>query len=242
MSERFYDVDAITIDFYNTLVFHKLGSGRGPMLMQYLEEQGLACDPWEHQVLYDVFERHATDYSPHMQPDEKQQYLRRFTARLIHRMNVQLADGGVEDHIENVWRVLGPSSLGVFPDVARVLQLLRSARYKLAVISNWQCGLAHFCAELGIAGELDHIIASAEVGIAKPDPGIFMETCRRLGVGRDRVLHVGDSVVDDIEGARNSGMRAVLIQRGNLEALQGIVSISSLDSLPELLGLSGEPQ
>ncbi len=83
----------------------------------------------------------------------------------------------------------------------------------MALVSNWQCGLAHFCADLGIGDLLDHVIASAEIGFAKPEPEIFHEACRRLGVPPERTLHVGDSIVDDLEGARHAGLQAVLVKR-----------------------------
>jgi putative hydrolase of the HAD superfamily len=236
----FANIDAVTLDFYNTLVYHKHGSGRGAMLMEYLRAQQLECDPWEHQVLYDVFERHATDYSPHLTAEEKQRYLLWFTDRVFQRLNVRAPDGEAADHVDQVWRVLGPTSLGVFPEVPRVLKLLRAARYRLSLISNWQCGLQHFCHELGFAGAMDHIVASAEVGIAKPDPDIFVDVCSRMEVLCHRVLHVGDSIVDDIEGARSAGMQAVLVQRDEVVLLRDTRSISSLAQLPELLGLRNE--
>ena len=59
----------MTFDFYNTLVCHRSGHGRGRALMEYLGEQGLSSDPWEHQVLYDLFARHDAEYGPQLSAD-----------------------------------------------------------------------------------------------------------------------------------------------------------------------------
>jgi len=239
MTVHFADIDAVTFDFYNTLVYHRQGDGRGAMLMEYLAIQGLASDPWEHQVLYDVFEHHGKDYSPNLPAEEKRRYLVRLAKQVFQRLNVRAPDGAAADHAANVWSVLGPASLGVFPDVSNVLKLLRGAGYRLAVVSNWQCGLRHFCTELGFGDALDHVVASAEVGCAKPNPEIFRDVCRRVGIPCRRVLHVGDSVVDDIEGAHGAGMQAVLVRRDDGVPSVGAPTITKLDRLPDMLGLNG---
>jgi HAD superfamily hydrolase (TIGR01549 family) len=229
------DIDAVTLDFYSTLVYHKQGRGRGAMLMEYLQDHGLESDPWEHQVLYDVFEQHATDYSPHFSAEDTQRYLTRLTRRLFKRLNVCVSEDAIADHVANVWRVLGPTSLAVFPDALRCLETLRRAGYKMAVISNWQCGLQHFCTELGLGELLDYVFASAEVGCAKPDPRIFRDACSRLETPCHRVLHVGDSVVDDIEGARGAGMQAVLVSRDDAAPAVDVPMIPDLERISDML-------
>jgi putative hydrolase of the HAD superfamily len=186
-------------------------------------------------VLYDLFERHATDYSPDFNAEEKQRYLEWLTDRLFERLNVRTRAGNAADHASEVWRVLGPSSLGVYPEVPRVLEALRKAGYPLSIVSNWQCGLAHFCHELGLVDAVDHIIASAEVRSVKPDPKIFRDACDRMQVSCDRVLHVGDSPVDDVEGAKGVGMQVVLIQRDGQPVGSSAPTIRSLDELVGLL-------
>ena len=220
--------------------------------MSYLNAEGLASDPWEHQVLYDVFEPHARDYSLDFSREERRRYLRRFAERVFQRLSVQASPAEAADRSEDVWRLLGPASLVVFPEVPEVLRELGGAGYRLAVVSNWQCGLGHFCAELGLDGHFEHVIASAEIGSEKPEPGIFREACRRLGTPADRVLHVGDSVTADVQGARGAGLQAVLVQRHppdspteegtsaeatTEEPPTEAPTIPDLSALPDLVGL-----
>jgi HAD superfamily hydrolase (TIGR01549 family) len=234
-------VDAITFDFYNTLVYPVSGRGRGAMLMDYLDAQGLESDPWEHHVLYDVFESHGHEYSPRFSTEEKHRYYGRFAARVFERLSVRVTGGDAALHAENVWNLIGPAGFAVFSEVPSLLRTLRAAGYRLGVVSNWQCGLSHFCVELGLGNAFDEVLASAEIGSAKPDPAIFYEACRRLGTPCDRVLHVGDSVLDDLEGARNAGLQAVLLQRDPPSTPPEVPTIRSLHAIPQVLAQASAP-
>ena len=66
---------------------------------------------------------------------------------------------------------------------------------------------------LGIAGAVDHLIASGEVGVAKPDPRIFRTALERAGVEPTDAVMVGDSWSSDVVGARRSGIRPVWFNR-----------------------------
>ncbi len=235
------DIDAVTFDFYNTLVHHRHGRGRGAMVTEYLDAQGWDHDPWEHQVLYDVFENHDTDYTPDKSEEEKYHYYETLANRLFQRLNVRAPSGAASEHAANLWYLLGPASLALFPDVTGVLRTLKEAGYPLALVSNWQCGLLNFCVELGIGHAFDHVLASAEIASEKPDAAIFNEACRRLDTPAHRVLHVGDTILDDVEGARAAGMPVILVRRNDSVPPPDTLSVSSLETLPELLGLNNLP-
>ncbi|MGH7502368.1 MAG: HAD family hydrolase [Longimicrobiales bacterium] len=225
-------IDAVCFDFYNTLATHRDGRGRGKRLMAYFETHGLESDPWEHQVLYDVFEPHAREYSPTLSREARHAYHCRLAKRVFDRLNVRAPGSVAIEHAAGLWDALGPTSLVLFPDVATVLRSIKDAGMATAVVSNWHCGLAHFCVELGIGDQLDHVLASAEVGAAKPDPEIFAEACRRLGTSPARTLHVGDTILDDVEGAKRAGLQAVLVRRCNAVDEPGCPSVASLDEIP----------
>lgn len=234
MAGRF---DAITFDFYNTLAYHRNGRGRGPMLMEYFQHSGIESDPWEHQVLYDVFGPEVLEYDPSGPPEHHRRHRTSLAERVFRRLNVRASKKSVAQHADYMWQLLGPASLAVFSDVQRVLASIRAAGIPLAVISNWQHGLHAFCTELGLATSFRHILSSAEVGHAKPAPEIFHEACRRLGVLPHRVLHVGDSPDDDVVGGRSAGIEVILIDRRPGATGQHAPWIPSLAHLPKLLGL-----
>ncbi len=206
-------IEAITFDFYNTLVFHRDGRRRGRLLVEYLQTQGFRPAQWEHAVLYDVFEIHDAEYSPDASPEARNEYYVRLARRVFRRLRLGASERDASGHAAALWEILGPACLGVFPEVAGALRGLRAAGYPLALISNWQCGLRHFCAELGLARYFDHILGSADLGVAKPDARIFAHACERLGVAADRVLHIGDTLVDDYIGGSGAGLSVALLAR-----------------------------
>jgi HAD superfamily hydrolase (TIGR01549 family) len=228
-------VEAITFDFYNTLIFHREGRGRGRLLVEYLQTHGLRPVPWEHRVLHDVFESHDTEYSPEAPHDQREAYYAVLAQRVFERLEVPTSHEAVSQHASSVWQILGPACFDVFPDVLEALQTLRAEGYPLAVISNWECGLRHFCTELGLSEYFDHILGSADLGVAKPDERIFADACSRLGVPADRVLHVGDTLTDDYLGGEASGLLVALLDRNPGVEYRAARVIHTLDELPGML-------
>jgi putative hydrolase of the HAD superfamily len=69
---------------------------------------------------------------------------------------------------------------------------------------------------MGLASAFDLMIDSTEVGVEKPDGGIFALTLQRLGVAPGAALHVGDFFHIDVVGARAAGLHAWLIDSAGL--------------------------
>ena len=109
------------------------------------------------------------------------------------------------------------------------LEELRAAGLRLAVISNWDERLARVLAGLGLASYFEAIHASAVVGVEKPHRKIFETALAGLGMPAERVLHVGDSALDDVEGARAVGLHALWLVR------DGAGDLARLTELPERL-------
>ena len=110
-------------------------------------------------------------------------------------------------------RFWSPASWRAFPEVHEVLGRLHAAGIQLAVISNFTDALAAVCATHELDGYLDCLVASANVGAQKPDVAIFREALRRTGADPAASVHVGDSYLADVLGARASGITGVLIDR-----------------------------
>jgi putative hydrolase of the HAD superfamily len=121
-----------------------------------------------------------------------------------------------------------------YPDVAPALRELRAAGFRLVVVSNWDHSLHERLQETGLAPLVDGALASAEVGSAKPDGAIFAAALELAGTGD--AWHVGDTVEADVAGARNAGLRPVLISRhGAAEPPPGVPVIDSLSALLPLV-------
>jgi putative hydrolase of the HAD superfamily len=122
-----------------------------------------------------------------------------------------------------------------FPDARPALESLRTRGLRLVVVSNWDCSLPEVLARIGLAPLLDGIVVSAVLGARKPSPVIFERALEVAGVTAERALHVGDSVVEDVEGARAAGIEPVLVRRDGTPGPPGVTTIASLAELDGLV-------
>ena len=77
-------------------------------------------------------------------------------------------------------------------------------------------------ASAGLEGQFDALFVSGEVGCAKPDPEIFRYAARQLGVDVTRTVHIGNSVISDVDGALAAGAAAVLVEEGSRPRRDGL--------------------
>ena len=121
-----------------------------------------------------------------------------------------------------------------FPDVAPCLLELRARGMALVVVSNWDCSLPDWLDSAGLLELVDGVVTSAGAGAAKPAPAAFERALELAGVAAADALHVGDSLDNDVAGARAAGIRPLLIVReGSPPA--GVEAIGTLAELPPLL-------
>ncbi|MFL5884908.1 MAG: HAD family hydrolase, partial [Thermoleophilaceae bacterium] len=122
-----------------------------------------------------------------------------------------------------------------YPDAEPALRELRDRGFTLVVASNWDCSLREVLAGAGLATMLDGVVTSAEVGTRKPDPALFGVALQVARSDPDDAVHVGDSLENDVAGARSMGIEPVLLDRGTGGARDGVTTIASLAELPRIL-------
>lgn len=139
------------------------------------------------------------------------------------------------DAIHAVYREFYDGAWRLFPDAVETLDALDS--YRLGVISNGTS--AQQRRKLAAVGVLDHFAAvmiSEDIGVAKPDPGIFAAACQAVGVPPSACVHVGDRLDTDAHGARDAGLTGVwLNRRGEDAGTSGVPTIERLSQLPALV-------
>jgi len=120
-----------------------------------------------------------------------------------------------------------------FPEVAAVLDALRSAGARLVIVSNWDISLYEVLDQLGLRERVDGVVISAEEGLAKPDPELIYRAVSRVGGSSDSsVWHVGDDPASDLEMARTAGVLPVLVDRYQQYGdLNDVVVLDSLAGL-----------
>jgi 2-haloalkanoic acid dehalogenase type II len=98
-----------------------------------------------------------------------------------------------------------------FPDAPAALARLKT-RFTLGVITN--CDEDLFAASnRRLSIEFDWVVTAESVGSYKPDPRNFEAAFARIGLPRDRILHVAQSLFHDHAPAKRLGMSTVWIDR-----------------------------
>jgi len=124
-----------------------------------------------------------------------------------------------------------------FPETRESLASLRT-RCRIALLSN--ADEDYLRPNLKLLGvEFEQVLSSEEARCYKPNPGLFLEMLRRLGVTPEECLYVGDRQLEDVKGAGGVGMGTVWLNRSgaplNPELPSPKHQIDSLSALPGLL-------
>jgi HAD superfamily hydrolase (TIGR01549 family) len=158
----------------------------------------------------------------------------RYTARIIELM------GGAGPAVTQAARDLYDEwaehqHFTLYDDVKETLELL-APHYRLGLISNSHRCLASFQEHFELTGLIAATVSSAELGILKPHRAIFEAALAQLEVPAAGAVMVGDSLLHDVEGARQVGMHGIWLVRGGVPAgAPDVPTITSLRALPELL-------
>ncbi|MFN2290970.1 MAG: HAD family hydrolase [Anaerolineae bacterium] len=204
-------VRTIFFDFDGTLVFHEPDSFEiisrfctdiGQPLSSDAEREGRRM---RHQYFVDPLIREELDGL------SRDEFYRHFNRYLLEALRVE---GDLEQLAAQLTGRFGDIQLTYHcPEAGcRTLTELRRRGYELGLITNRE-NVARFrellqVMELG--SYFDLILASGEVGIRKPEAGIFYAALDRAGADPARSIYVGDNYWADVVGARNADITPVL--------------------------------
>ncbi|MEO2151559.1 MAG: HAD-IA family hydrolase, partial [Thermococcus sp.] len=125
----------------------------------------------------------------------------------------------------------------VYPDVVPILEWLKGNGYRLGVVTS---GPEYQRLKLELTGldkYFDVIVTREDVKAIKPEPKIFLHALERLGVEPGEALYVGDSLSQDVYGAKHVGMTAVWINRDGSDGYHmADYEIRTLHELRKILG------
>lgn len=218
---------AVTFDVTGTLI---RSPRLGALYRDVFRRHGLAVEQDESEVarsIARVWQELAclTDGSTdrfRTHPEGSRGWWRRFGERVAEHLGIEPPSRFATAELYD--RFARPEAWEVYPDVVPALEALRARGVRLGVVSNWDERLPGLLEGLGLAERLDAIVHSSEVGYEKPDPRIFLAALDRLGHGPaqgadpEETVHVGDRLKEDVEGAVNVGMRAILLDRRDRHA------------------------
>lgn len=137
---------------------------------------------------------------------------------------------------EEAWRAFGRGeNWRVLPGTRRALEALRFLDYRMAAFTNADARMRTVLSDLQLDGYFERVFTSTELGLAKPDAAAFLRVAEQMGVAPADLLHVGDSLRDDVEGARGAGCRAAWLAPEAHFKPAGAVVVKSLPELVEML-------
>lgn len=110
------------------------------------------------------------------------------------------------------FRQWSAESLALRSYVPPLFDALRASHCCIGIVSNTEAVLTRFdLDQFPLLHSADTIVLSSEEGVKKPDPRIMALALERLHADAATTVFVGNSLADDVEGARRAGLRAVLI-------------------------------
>jgi 2-haloacid dehalogenase len=232
MALDFKRFEVLTFDCYGTLIDWETGilGALRPLVAAHPSKDGKKISDAELLAIYGELEARA-------EAGEYRRY-REVLREVVRGLGERLGFRASEAKMDAL-----PESLGKwppFPDTVAALRQLKS-RYKLAVISNTDDDLfAQTAKRLEVP--FDAVITAQQAGSYKPSHSNFKLALARLGVAKEKVLHVAQSRHHDIAPARALGIANVLITRRGTgatveNAAQPDLELPDLKSLAERAGV-----
>lgn len=197
-------------------------------------------------LLRDVHDRVEAEFIAHQRSGALEEMdLVAAAASAYEDLDIRL-DQDILDELMTIEQEAWWHGVRVVPGAIAALESLRRAGIRVGLCSNAPYRVRSMHAQLehvGLREHLDTVTFSAEVGWRKPARQIFDAALRALEVDAAEAVMVGDSMREDIGGARGAGLRAVLYAPGRsapaLADGAADARVDRLSLLPELLAPVG---
>lgn len=239
-------VEAVTFDYWNTLIYEERGHMRGRRLDAWagiLEEAGFALERQHLDAVFDhSWDRYVESWTG------GQQYLAAQAAEdSIEALGFDVPADVKAALVDAFSRAGEGAELHPTDGVRDCIDSLRAAGIRIGIVCDVgftpSSVLRDHLIRTGLLPLFDHWSFSDEVGAYKPSPVIFEHALEGLGgVTPERVAHVGDLRRTDIAGARAMGMTAVrytgVFDDDSASEPEGHLVVSAHVELPAALGIA----
>jgi 2-haloacid dehalogenase len=224
--------EVLTFDCYGTLI--DWGTGIVSALGRFLSKYNLQIKDEHILKLYAEFESKAEE-GPFIR---YRQVLREVVKQLGQTFGFRPMSGELDCLADSLisWKP--------FPGTLDALRAL-NGKYRLAIISNIDDDLlSTSLTHLGV--QFDWIITSEQAKAYKPSHRIFELAIRRIGISREKILHVAQSIYHDINPAKAMGLSTLWINHAKLGGVFGAtppayghpdLEVANLKTLVTLAGL-----
>ena len=216
-----HETKLVTLDLWNTLINDVPDGGtirnslRVQGIAQVLADQGHICTSSDIRNALRETQRILWEGQLSGKDLSFKQQVELFLKEL-HLMSLDTLESQCRDQIAEKY---GNAFFGCSPrlhkDVKSVLQWLKENGLKVALVSNTGATpgkmLSVYLSRLDILDYFDLLVFSDEHQIAKPNPELFSIALERLETMPEQAVHVGDQIYFDCDGAKQAGMKAVLL-------------------------------
>jgi HAD superfamily hydrolase (TIGR01549 family) len=233
-------ISAVLFDFDGTIrhsrprgidMFHKIAFDLG---VSITDDSKVEAERWSHKyfAMSDELKDDVLDTGGTLDGDFWLKYATRHLKKL----------GAPEDYLEELAQILSEKmELDFHPedyvaaDVIPTLEELRKSGYIVGLLSNRSHSISDLLVNLGLKDCFQVALTAGEVGIWKPDPGLFEHVIRFIDAIPKETVYVGDNYYADVLGARAANFIPVLFDPQGIYPEPGCPVIRMISDLPELL-------
>jgi putative hydrolase of the HAD superfamily len=246
--KKITDMSRIQVVFFDAAgtLFHVKGSV-AEIYLRHAEKYGVTSSPAMVNAVSAAFKRAFHEAPPPAfavsNPTDIKRCERLWWFDIVHNVFYRVGMfEGFDEYFDEVFHAFeGPAYWVLYPETLSVLKRLKEQGLELGLISNFDSRLFTVLRGLGLAELFDTVTISTLSHVAKPSSRIFQLALEKHAVDPEEAIHVGDSVRDDLEGARRAGLHAALIHREDEPALlqtpeaEQALILRSLEDLPHRL-------
>jgi putative hydrolase of the HAD superfamily len=197
------------------------------IMKQMLEAKGIARSIEEINVARKEADTHMGGYKD--LPNMREEFWIKWNTEILKTLGIHKDFEILAKWISESWWDYAQARL--YPEVRKVLQKLREKGLKLGVVTNGlKSDADKVLPQVGLANAFDIVVVVDSIGKMKPDKDIFLHALKKLNVKPQEALFVGDRIEEDYNGAKNAGIKALLIDRENkieknVDKIQGLEEI-----------------
>jgi len=218
-----FDADGTLWDF-DKVMRHALGFARDELL----RATALPSESLSIEAMIEIRNHTADELSGKVTSLEaiRLEAFRRTLADVGHR------DDALAERLNAIYLCHRFEDVELYGDVLPTLNALRGI-CPLGIVSNGNS----YPERCGLDGRFAFVVFSQDHGFEKPDPRLFGVALRLLECEASGLLHVGDSLRNDVHGASLAGIRSVWLNRGALANPGDVLPDFEIPDLRDLIGI-----
>ncbi len=208
----------IFLDAVGTIIGVK--DGVGEIYSEFAHKFGVECDPVQvNAAFYQEFKASDPCVFPGVAsaeiPEQEYQWWRRINQRTFTQIG-KIADfKDFEGFFQALYAYFSTTAAWeVYPDTLVALDRWQQQGFTLGILSNFDTRLYAVLDALDLRKYFSSVTISTEAGAAKPSHLIFQQALSQHNCLASNAWHIGDSELEDYQGATAAGLQAWLLQRG----------------------------